>query len=272
MAVDLESRFQQTCAAPANDRRGPRVMVLSDDRVFYCGLLGARGMSVHGSVTLYFAAHRPFRLHFGDGRTIETRAAAVEPFARHRIESPDACIGIVMLEPETVVANELPWHGDAAALERIAGRARDLHARLAAGAAAEIVQSLDVDTPLFGAPLPRPRFDPRIARVVERIRRDPGAGCGAECCAEEVGLSFSRFLHLFRAETGVPFRSFKVWKRARTMLRHVTRDANLTHLALEIGYPGASHFSNSIRQVFGMQPREMFAGSRRLQLVMARGG
>jgi AraC-like DNA-binding protein len=102
---------------------------------------------------------------------------------------------------------------------------------------------------------------------VERIRREPGTDRGAECCAGEAGLSFSRFLHLFRAETGVPFRSFKVWKRARSMLRHVTRDANLTHLALEIGYPGASHFSNTIRQVFGMQPRVMFAGSRRLQVL-----
>ena len=79
-------------------------------------------------------------------------------------------------------------------------------------------------------------------------------------------LSFSRFLHLFRENVGAPFRSFRTWKRARSLLQYVNRDANLAHVALDTGYPDSTHFSHSIRQIYGMKPKDMFAGSRRLAI------
>ena len=82
-----------------------------------------------------------------------------------------------------------------------------------------------------------------------------------------MGLSFSRFLHLFKAEVGTPFRSLRTWKRARSLLHHVTRDTNLVHVALDTGYPDSTHFSHSIRQVYGLKPRDLFAGSRQLTVL-----
>jgi len=77
-------------------------------------------------------------------------------------------------------------------------------------------------------------------------------------------LSFSRFLHLFKQEVGAPFRSFRTWKRARSLLHYVNRESNLAHVALDAGYPDSTHFSHSIRQVYGLKPKDIFAGSRRL--------
>jgi AraC-like DNA-binding protein len=78
-------------------------------------------------------------------------------------------------------------------------------------------------------------------------------------------LSFSRFLHLFKQEVGAPFRSFRTWKRARNLLNYVVHtDCNLSYIALDTGYPDSTHFSHSIRQVYGLKPSEIFAGSRRL--------
>ena len=79
-------------------------------------------------------------------------------------------------------------------------------------------------------------------------------------------LSFSRFLHLFKQEIGVPFRSFRTWKRARSLLHYINRDSNLAHAALDTGYPDSTHFSHSIRQVYGLKPKDIFAGSRRLEI------
>ena len=86
-------------------------------------------------------------------------------------------------------------------------------------------------------------------------------------CAASVRLSFSRFLHLFKEQTGAPFRSMRTWKRARSLLHYVNRPSNLTAVALETGYPDATHFSHSIRQVYGLKPKDIFAGSRRLVLL-----
>ena len=57
------------------------------------------------------------------------------------------------------------------------------------------------------------------------------------------------------------------WKRARSLLQYVNLDANLTDVALEVGYPDASHFSHSIRQIYGLKPKDIFAGSRRLNVL-----
>jgi methylphosphotriester-DNA--protein-cysteine methyltransferase len=125
---------------------------------------------------------------------------------------------------------------------------------------------LDFDCLFFGRALaPRP-LDARIRRVIERIVSDPSASFSAEQCAAEVQLSFSRFLHLFKQETGVTFRAFRAWKRARSLLRHVRQAASLTDIALDAGYPDSAHFSHSIRQVYGLTPSDIVAGSRRLAL------
>ena len=77
-------------------------------------------------------------------------------------------------------------------------------------------------------------------------------------CAASVNLSPSRFLHLFKEQTGISFRAFRAWKRARHLLHFVNEDINLAHLAQDIGYPDSTHFSHSIRRFYGLQPRAIF--------------
>jgi hypothetical protein len=91
------------------------------------------------------------------------------------------------------------------------------------------------------------------------------------CCAWPTGptrctATRSASWNLFKQEVGAPFRSFRTWKRARSLLHYVNRDANLAHVALDTGYPDSTHFSHSIRQVYGLKPKDIFAGSRRLAI------
>ena len=60
--------------------------------------------------------------------------------------------------------------------------------------------------------------------------------------AASVNLSPSRFLHLFKEQTGISFRAFRAWKRARHLLHFVNEDINLAHLAQDIGYPHLDAF------------------------------
>ena len=103
-----------------------------------------------------------------------------------------------------------------------------------------------------------------MARAILQIGKFSGEPVTAASCAAEAGLSPSRFLHLFKEETGISFRSFRAWKRARHLLHFANQDINLAHLAQDIGYPDSTHFSHSIRQVYGLKPKDIFAGSRRL--------
>src|SRR5690606_22278525 len=141
------------------------------------------------------------------------------------------------------------------------------HAWLRDSAGSVDMAAYDYDEVFFGRALAPRRLDPRIAAVLAQISEDPSMPAMAGDCAASVKLSFSRFLHLFKEQTGAPFRSLRTWKRARSLLHYVHRSSNLTEVALETGYPDATHFSHSIRQVYGLKPKDIFAGSRRLVLI-----
>ena len=90
--------------------------------------------------------------------------------------------------------------------------------------------------------LPDRNIDQRIRRSAARLNDFSGIKMTAADCAASVNLSPSRFLHLFKEQTGVSFRAFRAWKRARHLLHFVNEDINLAHLAQDIGYPELDAF------------------------------
>ena len=266
------------------DRRN-RVMWLNNDRVFYAGLLGAVSVRTMGGWLVYASLGAPLRILVGEAARAAqpaesgwqtTDLAVVPPYLPHRVACDQRLISSITIEPETVDEAALPaWlrqqvgavpasHPETA---RMLQRVRAAHAALRTHGHAIELQTASFDTCFFGQPLAPRRVDPRIARVLEDMRNDPSRSTTAQDCAAAVGLSFSRFLHLFKAEVGTPFRSLRTWKRARSLLHHVTREANLVHVALDTGYPDSTHFSHSIRHVYGLKPRDLFAGSRTLMVL-----
>lgn len=249
-----------------------RIMLVGPDRAFYLGLLGTLSLRKFGSLTIYTSLERPFRICL-DGRRWERRhMAVVPPYIPHRIETNERMICSTMLEPESIDFSYFASSLTADSIDKNGpislSRIRAAYSHLQKIGAGEAVEGLDVDQLFFGKSLVASQLDPRIEKIVDKIKRDPGSQITAEECAEETNLSFSRFLHLFKAETGVPFRRFRAWRRARNLLYHVFRTDTLTDIALEIGYPDSTHFSHSIRQFYGLMPSEIFAGSRRLGVLI----
>ena len=268
---------------PPGDHRN-RVMWLNNDRVFYAGLLGQVSQRSLGGWGVYVAVAAPLRLALCGPAApagaalswISTDLAVLPPHTPHQVCCDDRLICSLLIEPETVDEAALPaWmlqrNGvlpvDGAAAAGIVQRVRAAHARLRSQGAAIALDTASFDELFFGQRLVPRRLDARIARVLDQIRNDPAQAYTAQQGATAAGLSFSRFLHLFKAEAGMPFRSLRSWKRARSLLHHVTRDAHLVHVALDTGYPDSTHFSHSIRQVYGLKPRDLFAGSRRLTVL-----
>ena len=128
------------------------------------------------------------------------------------------------------------------------------------------ISNAEFDTMCFGEALPPRSLDPRVVKSIAQIGRFCGDPVTAASCAAEAGLSSSRFLHLFKQETGISFRAFRAWKRARHLLHFANQDINLAHLAQDIGYPDSTHFSHSIRRFYGLKPRAIFSGSRDLAI------
>ncbi len=247
-----------------------RMMWITPERVFYAGLLGEPSMHTRGCLTVHVAVEAPLKVCVAGGPWQQAEVAVVQPGMPYQV----ACEGRhaigLLVEPETVDMGTLPGllrSSGAVHAPEFAAHVRQCHARMVAAGAALDVRPADFDPLFFGAPLPPRVLDPRIAAVLDRLRADPSSVLSAHECARQAGLSFSRFLHLFREQAGVPFRSLRSWKRARSLLHHVTSAPPLVDLALDIGYPDSSHFSHSIRQSYGLKPRDIVAGSRKLRVI-----
>jgi AraC-like DNA-binding protein len=269
MEISCGLQLQQQ-AVPEGKRRG-NVMLITADRVIYAGLLGRPQTREFGSITLYVSLGSPFRIQVGDGAWEHVDMRVVQPGTPHQIASDDRMIGSLLIESETLDIDRLPafLQPDNGGCDFPAVRAQ-LRASFMALAEGRVqVEAIRMQSDLFffGETLPLRNLEPRMAAVVNRIRSQPCDCVSADDFAGQVDLSFSRFLHLFKTEVGTTFRRFRAWKRARSFLSYVNTELNLTDIALETGYPDSSHFSHTVRRYWGLTPRDIIAGSRRLSVI-----
>lgn len=246
-----------------------RFMLLGPERVFYAGLLGRPQERVSGALTLYTALEGNLNISIEGGPPRNAEIAVVAPFTAHSVTSECREVCNILIEPETISASELRQlaSGSEDTLgPHMAERVRAAYATLRTLPRKDGFTTSEFDRLFFDAPLAARRLDRRVARATARLQGQFDEAFAAPDCARDANLSLSRFLHLFKDETGFPFRAFRAWKRARNLLHFANQDINLAHLALDLGYPDSTHFSHSIRRFYGLQPREIFSGSRRLAI------
>lgn len=244
------------------------LMLISPERVFYAGLLGRPRRRSIGGFGIYTALQGELRVAI-EGRGVQHGVLALVPaYLAHSVESDHPTIGCLVIEPETVAPEMLDQLTRRCAEQggKLASRIRGGYADLRRAPQPNGFSTADFDRRFFGEALRARDIDARIARAVALLNDVSGRAVTAACCAAAVRLSPSRFLHLFKEQTGVSFRAFRAWKRARHLLHFVNAETNLAHLAQDIGYPDSTHFSHSIRRFYGLKPRAIFSGSRDLAI------
>ena len=255
-------------------RKSGHLMLITPERVFYAGLLGRPRARCSGAFNIYVSIEGGLWLTTADGRNSHGEMAAVLPNVRHTIASDHRSVLSIVIEPESVcpgVLEDLVRRLSGPEAEAFTRRIRAAYRQLRDHHSGDDFSSAEFDCLCLGEALPARQLDPRVVRAILQIGRFSGEPVTATSCAAEAGLSASRFLHLFKEETGISFRSFRAWKRARHLLHFANQDINLAHLAQDIGYPDSTHFSHSIRRFYGLKPRAIFSGSRDLTIYSSRG-
>jgi AraC-like DNA-binding protein len=245
------------------------LMLITPERVFYAGLVGRPRERCQGAFNVYVALKGGLWLTTADGGERYGELLVVPPNVRHTIASDHRSAIAVLIEPESLrpgALDELTRRLNGPEQGAFISKIRSAYEMLRNRRSGEDITSAMFDTMCFGEALPRRALDLRVTRAIARIGKFSGEPVTAASCAAEAGLSSSRFLHLFKEETEIAFRSFRAWKRARHLLHYANQDINLAHLAQDIGYPDSTHFSHSIRRFYGLKPRAIFSGSRDLAI------
>jgi AraC-like DNA-binding protein len=99
--------------------------------------------------------------------------------------------------------------------------------------------------------------DERIVAATRTLHSPGGIETKAVTLASEAGLSLSRFLHLFVAETGTGVRCYRRWARMILVAEVIAGGGDLTRAAADAGFATPSHFSVAFRRMFGLTPSRL---------------
>ena len=109
----------------------------------------------------------------------------------------------------------------------------------------------------------RERRPPSIDRRVKRVLRDlptrlaEAQTVSLDAVAASVGLSPSRFLHLFTTSVGVPLRPYVLWLRLQCGAGELARGSSVAAAAYAAGFSDAAHFTRTFRRMIGATPRQV---------------
>ncbi len=191
--------------------------------------------------------------------TAHAAGVVTTPNVPHAIDSEGAEVLLVFLDPESdagtalreAMISEVRLLG---AGERTKLRALGLEpARFVGEGGVEWARGAAAI--LGGVQLPRRKVDPRVRRVVRRLRESaPGDDLSLEALAASVDLSPGRLMHVFTESIGIPLRPYLAWLRLQRAAATMASGAPLTRAAHDAGFSDAAHFSRTFRRTFGAPP------------------
>ncbi len=98
------------------------------------------------------------------------------------------------------------------------------------------------------------KTDDRILTALNLLEKHPNEVLSLEYISSKVFLSPSRFIHLFKDETGITYRRMQLWIKLMRSFDLLQNTSNLTELAHASGFSDSAHYSRTFKETFGMKP------------------
>ena len=190
----------------------------------------------------------------------EGEAAAVAPDAEHALAG-EGMVAHLYVDPEGAPGRELQrtLFGGPTLVSIPPSRLVDLPARLRAGFESPH-RSDQLLTDLGRAILAKlapgsdrdDRPEARVRRMAAWAAGRLGTPVSLADAAAHVGLSTGRARHLFVEATGLPFRTYVLWRRLMRAAELFSAGSSLTDAAQSAGFSDSSHLSRTFRRMFGI--------------------
>ena len=225
---------------------------------------GSAVIAPHSHYAIQIAIGMPsgLRVQFGPRGEWQRCAAALIPSRlTHSIDVTECdSSAVIFVEPETADGRALsarlagtPQRIDRAIVEGPVARLE--HAWRVQRASAAVEQACRaLVRELAGTDAAPEPSDPRVLSAISRIVARIDDAPSLEQIASLVNLSPSRFRHLFVAQTGMPMRTYVVWRRLLHVWSLLMRGETLTSAAHAAGFADSAHLSRTSRAMFGLPP------------------
>ena len=231
-----------------------------------CGFIGAGGgpppaPHSHYAIQLVVGVPSGLRVQFGRHGEWQSCAAAIVPSkATHSIDVNACAMSLVLfVEPETPAGKALSARVqgrfellDAGTVAE-AGRLLDHAWRVQASYEAVRAVCIQLIQDLSGT-VHREPTDARVLAAIEYIRQRVDQPVSLPEVAGAAHLSPERFRHLFVEETGMPLRTYLLWRRLLHVWTLLMDGETVSAAAHAAGFADAAHLSRTARTMFGLPP------------------
>lgn len=231
-----------------------------------CGFIGEGGggpISPHShyAIQLVIGAPTGLRVQFGRHGEWQSCVAALVPSrATHSIDVNGCDISAVLfVEPETpegrALSARLQGGLEVLDAERMAVAAKRLERAWRTEKSHEAVSAVchQLVQEIAGTTFREPS-DPRVLAAVAYIRQRLDQTLLLSEVAKAANLSPGRFRHLFVEETGMPLRTYVLWRRLLHVWTLVMQGQTLSTAAHAAGFADSAHLSRTARTMFGLPP------------------
>jgi AraC-like DNA-binding protein len=239
------------------------ILCVGAGKTAYVGCLGRVDWHRHGAPVFIAGLAGTFRLGTEDGGWLSCRAAVIPAGARHALDLGGDPLAVFYPEPNVATCADLTrfgslWNATGRILVAQTAALGPFRALYEDRASLDFANEMLDDLVKFArAGNGPPLVDPRVARVVEWLSRNPADLTPLQQLVRPHGLSVSRFLHLFSNEIGVAFRRFRIWNRLRAASSMALKGTNLTESAMRAGFSDSAHYSRLHRETFGVTPSQI---------------
>lgn len=237
-------------------------------RSLYFGPLQHLEPRLHAAPVLLVGLYRPFRIRINQGECISCRCGIVPAGMLHELDLEGNVLAKLFIERDSpdyeafrqrfpYALNAFQAFDDADIVELFVKIYEESPAKEA------IHKLIETLIPPYTENLPL--LHPRLISVMDLLRQEPEQNHSQLQIANLANLSTSRLLHLFKAETGVPYRRYRIWKRLGVAIYTMSQTDCMTRSAMDAGFSDASHFSHCFKDVFGANPSYVFKRVSRLE-------
>jgi AraC-like DNA-binding protein len=219
-------------------------LALGDGWAFYRGVAGDNASHAHYAAQLICGRSSQASATV-EGDSVTNKIIFIPSNTRHRLAARAEPIDILYAEPVLLQTNG----GEKLSTER------DCAVSLY-----EIIEQKlrfsanNIDPMLFGG-----YDDSRISAAIDLIEQGLDAPIRLKDLAFACNLSKSRFGELFRKTTELSLRQFVLWRRLRRAMLVIGAGETATFAAHEAGFSDAAHFSRTLRNMFGVAPRDLMS-------------
>lgn len=241
---------------------------VDEGRTLFAGPLRQNAMHQHGAPVFLAGLYQKFGLRLPGGSWQTCRTAMIPAGVLHELDIGNNPIAVLYVEPHIAGADALTplMHTTEERDGAVVGGGGEINILRElyedAAGLCRLGETLD-DLVGFSAARAARSIDARVARAVRTMQGNALGMPGVAEVAAGVGLSSSRFQHLFSAQTGVAFRRYRAWIRMRAAIAEIVAGSNFTVSAHAAGFYDQAHFGNDFRRTFGAPPSISLSAIRR---------